>query len=464
MCMKKFFLWSILIFLVGCSSSDKFKVTGHIGHYLKGKVLISNELTQEVDSVNVKDGIFHFQKKSKLSGFYTIKCENSGFRIFLEPGDDFKMDFDIRNIKNGDLSSISFSGDGFDNTQFMFQLYNLQLKTSIKALLLLQEDSFKTLVDENYKKILFAIDSFAKSGQINPYFLERINVMQKAQYANPYLYYIQYHKQIVPDDTTLIPTSFVSVVDDIPLNNGSYFKELTEYRYFVIRMYDYEMNMNMQKLGIRGDGLEAFKYKIDFVSGLNVPQDIKDVLGNNLLSCYSYESEDVQKLLEHSYSLIVKNRDYIRAFLEEVVKMDGLKPGNIAPAFSYIDVKGELVTLDKLKGKVVYINVWASWCGPCKIEIPYLKKLEEDFHNKNIAFVSISLDQNKEDWIKMIQEKDLHGYQLFADNAWRSSIVQDYVIRAIPRFILIDKSGKIVNVNAPRPSDSTIKKVLEDLL
>ncbi len=462
--MKKIFVWGILILLVGCSTSNKIKITGHVVNYSDDKVLVCNEITQFVDTIKIINGIFHFQKKSELPGFYTVRFDNSGFRIFLQPGDDYEMNIDFKKIKTGDLSNISFSGSGFINTQFMFQLYKMQLKNSIKELLSLPPGNFKKLVDENYQKIVLAIDSFENKDQVSPYFLERIKIMQHAQYANPYLYYIQYHKRIVPDDTTRIPASFYAVVDSVPLNNGSYFDELTEYKYFVIRKYDYVMNKNMMEKGIPEDSYEAFQYKIDFVSALNVPQNIKDVLGNNLLSCYSYETEEVQKLLENRYSEIVKNRDFIRVFLDEVVQMDGLKPGKVAPGFAYQDKNGKIVSLDSLKGKVVYIDVWATWCGPCKMEIPYLKQLEEEFHNKNIAFVSISLDQDKEAWIKMVMEKNMSGYQLIADNAWDSSLTKDYVIRTIPRFILIDKAGKIVSVNATRPSDPITKQIILKLL
>lgn len=122
--------------------------------------------------------------------------------------------------------------------------------------------------------------------------------------------------------------------------------------------------------------------------------------------------------------------------------------------------------MSDLKGKYVYIDVWATWCGPCIAEIPSLKKVEEDYNNKNIQFVSISIDVEKdyEKWKTMIAEKELGGIQLMADNNWQSKFVQDYAINGIPRFILIDADGKIVSADAPRPSDPKLRTMLNNVL
>jgi len=144
-----------------------------------------------------------------------------------------------------------------------------------------------------------------------------------------------------------------------------------------------------------------------------------------------------------------------------------LPKGAPSPMFSnYENHAGGTTSLEELKGKYVYIDVWATWCGPCKVEIPYLKKVEADYHDKNIEFVSVSIDRPKDHpkWISMVSEKELGGVQLFADNDWQSQFVKDYFIKGIPRFILIDPSGNIVSPNAPRPSDPELRSLLEELI
>ncbi|MDO5977839.1 TlpA family protein disulfide reductase [Flavivirga spongiicola] len=140
--------------------------------------------------------------------------------------------------------------------------------------------------------------------------------------------------------------------------------------------------------------------------------------------------------------------------------------GQESPKFvDYENYAGGTTSLDDLKGKFVYIDVWATWCGPCKAEIPYLKEVEKAYHDKNIEFVSISVDKaaDQAKWKEMIAEKELGGIQLIADNNFKSGFVQDYKINGIPRFILIDPNGNIVSADAPRPSNEKLKDLFNEL-
>jgi thiol-disulfide isomerase/thioredoxin len=144
---------------------------------------------------------------------------------------------------------------------------------------------------------------------------------------------------------------------------------------------------------------------------------------------------------------------------------NSIKKGADSPKFNYPDTNGKNVSLDDFKGKYVYVDVWATWCGPCKGEIPFLKKLDEEYKGKKIVFVSLSIDEmkNKDKWLKMVKDENLQGVQIMADKAWNSDFVKAYNIRGIPRFILIDKEGKILNDNAPRPSNPNLKELFNSL-
>jgi thiol-disulfide isomerase/thioredoxin len=137
------------------------------------------------------------------------------------------------------------------------------------------------------------------------------------------------------------------------------------------------------------------------------------------------------------------------------------KAGGIASDFEYPDKTGKMVSLSGQKGKVVLVDVWATWCGPCKKEIPSLKQLEQEMHGKDIVIMSVSVDEekDKEKWLKMIKDENLGGVQLFA-SGW-SKIAKDYKITSIPRFMVFDKKGNVVTVDAARPSDPKLKDLLE---
>ncbi|TXE11551.1 TlpA family protein disulfide reductase [Seonamhaeicola algicola] len=153
--------------------------------------------------------------------------------------------------------------------------------------------------------------------------------------------------------------------------------------------------------------------------------------------------------------------------------------GKPSPNFTnYENAKGGTTSLSDLKGKYLYIDIWATWCGPCTREIPFLKEVEAKYHDKNIEFVSISVDEGrgykgdtpearlaaaKDGWKKMIADKNMGGVQLLADNAWRSEFVQGYKIMGIPRFIIIDPDGNVVDADAPRPSSPKLIELFNEL-
>jgi len=143
-------------------------------------------------------------------------------------------------------------------------------------------------------------------------------------------------------------------------------------------------------------------------------------------------------------------------------KMEGL----VSPSFDYENHKGGKTKLEDLREKYVYIDVWATWCGPCIAEIPHLKKVEEKYHGKNIEFVSISVDVEKdyEKWKKMVTDKQLGGLQLYADKNWTSDFIKAFGINAIPRFILIGPDGKVIKADAARPSSVSLTELLDGLL
>lgn len=137
------------------------------------------------------------------------------------------------------------------------------------------------------------------------------------------------------------------------------------------------------------------------------------------------------------------------------------KAGAPSADFKFKDVNGKVVSLKNLRGKYVYIDVWASWCSPCCKEIPFLQQLEEKMHGKKITFVSISWDRNRDNWVRALQEKNMKGVQLYFDND--DTFFKEYGIEFIPRFILLDKKGRVVNAYMTRPSDPKTEETLNAL-
>lgn len=154
----------------------------------------------------------------------------------------------------------------------------------------------------------------------------------------------------------------------------------------------------------------------------------------------------------------VKDAKSVNNFNALCAKWEKLRSGNpSAAAFSYPDINGKTVSMADLKGKYIYIDVWATWCGPCRGELPALKELEEKYAGKDIHFVSLSCDKNKKAWENMVKKDNLKGIQLHMGTD--KTFMDAYLINGIPRFILLDREGNIISANMTRPSDpQTIEK------
>jgi thiol-disulfide isomerase/thioredoxin len=172
---------------------------------------------------------------------------------------------------------------------------------------------------------------------------------------------------------------------------------------------------------------------------------------------------DYLDLIE-KYGHFITLPDQQKRSLETKIKLaqSATEPGKPAVNFSGTDVNGKILSLSDFKGKMVYVDIWATWCGPCTQEIPNMEKLIAEYKGKNIVFLGVSVDEakDKEKWQNFVKERALKGVQIYAGNGWESDINKFYQVKGIPRFLLIDKKGNIVTIDAPRPSTQEIRNLI----
>ncbi len=140
-----------------------------------------------------------------------------------------------------------------------------------------------------------------------------------------------------------------------------------------------------------------------------------------------------------------------------------LKPGVAAPAFRLTDTKGKTVQLSDFKGKVVYIDFWASWCTPCLAEFKHLPALKSMLPTDSVVLLYINVDDDKNRWLAASAKHLSTETDLWAGNLFTSEVAQAYQVHGVPKYVLIDKEGRIFNMQAPRPSspDGVLEQVRE---
>ncbi|MGQ0740000.1 MAG: TlpA family protein disulfide reductase [Bacteroidota bacterium] len=137
------------------------------------------------------------------------------------------------------------------------------------------------------------------------------------------------------------------------------------------------------------------------------------------------------------------------------------KQGQLAAEIALPAANGDTLRLSSLKGKVVLLDFWASWCGPCRVANKGLSKLYSKFRSKGFEIYSVSLDEQKEDWVKAIKKDKITWLQVIDPGGWETPTAQRWGIYALPTSYLIDKEGRLIAMDL---EGKDLENALKDML
>ena len=193
-----------------------------------------------------------------------------------------------------------------------------------------------------------------------------------------------------------------------------------------------------------------------------LPSETKNIL---LYYCLEGISEyfDIKEIKYYSSRYLNTTKDTAKYnFLIQQQGID-LKSGDSLIVESF---DGKITNLEKIidqhKGKVIYVDFWASWCKPCRESMAFATKLRNEYVNKNIVFIYLALNEQKKLWKDAIPQLGLNTncYNYFIINPKNASIIKDLKVKTIPRYMVFNKQGELINQNAPSPESKEIKVLL----
>jgi thiol-disulfide isomerase/thioredoxin len=421
-----------------------------------------NLLTFDVDTIAVKklgpDGLVSFAVPVEKHVFVYLSIGQQMCTMLLSEGDALHVTFD-KDV----VPSFSFAGRGAGASTYLAEsdAIRKQLETADgKHISGLDENAFVSAIGkmgEAYERLNADFFSKYPVAKNIRYLLEQRNMLSIINAKMNFAAINQF-----ADPPREIAPSIKNSYKDVPLSDqildaGLYDYGLALAFYSQASIYDFIQKGKTSEQVREMNGQSAMLAD-DLIVSNGYPAHVSMLLRiRNLMEALSTGKNDVTDSLvvrlrkEQTYNL------YESQVLKKYAMWEKLAPGKPAPSISGVTPNGQTLSLADLKGKVVYVDVWATWCGPCIAEFPASKALQKSFaDNENVVFLYVSIDTKQQGWKSYLESnKDIKGLHInISDNAEIQRFLEAYQSPSIPKYILVDKEGNLVDVNAPRPSST----------
>ncbi len=240
------------------------------------------------------------------------------------------------------------------------------------------------------------------------------------------------------------------------------YQALSEYDFmkFATKQAGVQEEFNLARTNLKGEALEYYLVKTMLSNSQTVQPSLLRQM-NSLLEKTENASAFSALIADSLGARLQAKDDEV-----EIAVNDPVKDHN-AIDIDLDGLNGKKFKLSELKGKVVYLDIWASWCGPCRKMFPYAKKMHDELsksERKKIEFLYISIDNTETKWKEALENFDLQGKQGFSPGGWGSDVTRVFKISSIPRYLIFNKKGELVDHNAPRPANPETIKILRSLL
>lgn len=263
-------------------------------------------------------------------------------------------------------------------------------------------------------------------------------------------------------DQSLVPTEkdVERAIASVKFENPKYILN-EDYMQFLYRYDVVAYNKWFTKKGFKTQAIEYAKHHADFIKEHFKNDTIRYAL-MAYINGYNYNSspDEYSYMGDKTMAAYPAGR-YNGKIKGKKLSISALQAGSMAPEFSLTDINGKKVSLSDFRGKVVYLDFWASWCLPCKMESVAVKEIKPQYDQKDIVFLYVTKDNNDSVWRDGVTKQKIEGIHLFGGE---HEIFDQYQVFGVPKYVLIDKQGKIVSAEAPRPSNKEQLLLLLDKL
>ena len=364
-------------------------------------------------------------------------------KLFLEPGDQLHIDADLLDLPQ----SLRFSGQGAANNQFLAALrtrFSDYLRINYKDL---EVDAFRKTIDQRRVEMTRFLDEGCAQGGLTPAFVDYYRAEITYDWAKELVSYPRNYERQNGRENEAIPEDYFDALEQVELVDETAIGT-SHYRTFLsrnfLRLWQEWNDQPATKQMAAEERRNLFETYVPY-------NHAKRTLHGKVL--YFFLAGEIVRDFQYGLFNIGEQRwaeflqdnpypEYTEVVEEVVREASKIKPGQPAPDFTLDDLQGQSVSLSDFRGQAVFLDFWASWCGPCIEAVPHLEELKQQTRDQKVVFLNISLDPADE-WHQAVDEHGLTGVHVHAPGGRQSAVAQLYQVSGIPSYFLVGPDGRM---------------------
>ncbi|MFO7874607.1 MAG: TlpA disulfide reductase family protein [Bacteroidales bacterium] len=464
--MKKIALL-LMIGLAACQqpAPDHAVITGHVENPSDEEVEVSymkEFVTNSREQVTValdEDNRFTATIPLDEPRIVRLQVPRRSVNLYLEPGAETEIQFDA------DDSSVlpDLQGD-FSVENNLLLGYNKEVADNYSRMSVLRKtaemdpEAFAGYVQDIRQEKTDFLENHDRFDALSPGFVSLMQATIKYETFGLLMEYPMAYEHFHPSgEAPDMPDGYYDFAGDEDLFSDEY-TSISAYVNFVDAFLSHKLTESAPEGGYDPDDYYAARFEL---ANEHLTGETKDIaLAGAVVSMINFGNFDqAGTYYEHAMDRI-SSEMYAGIVDNAYQKALALSPGKQAPAFTLTDIDGEEVSLSDFRGQVVYLDFWASWCGPCMQQVPHAKELKERMKDQDdLVFLYISVDTDESAWRSTVADKNIRGVHLNVPG-FSHEVPESYNLQGVPTFYLIGRDGQIVDNRPPRPSHDNIDDVL----